>query len=88
MSAFLENAMCNTGEGERSGETKKKKRRRKGKGDCLRVAGKGEQICPLHNEHFPQKENTQNLRLWKSISLIISLHTLKVSLYVPSGPST
>ena len=26
MSAFLENAMCNTGEGERSGETKKKKK--------------------------------------------------------------
>ena len=86
MTAFLENVMCNTGDGERS--EKKKKERKKGKGDYLRVAGKGEQICPLHSEHFPRKENTQNLRLWKSISLIISLHTLKVSLYVPSEPFT
>lgn len=55
MTAFLENVMCNTGEGERS---EKKKERKKGKGDYLRVAGKGEQICPLHSEHFPRKENT------------------------------
>lgn len=54
MSAFLENAMCNTRGRGRSGE-KKRKEERKEKGDCLRVAGKRRIDMPLHNEHFPRK---------------------------------